>query len=133
MMRNIRFRGKAADGSGWVYGGLIALPDKALIAVTTGSDNPLGEWCYKGVRVHPETVGEWTGMQDANGQDVFEGDILHEAYKEDDEIDEIMGLVVFLNGAFALKEKGCEDEFLPLYDYLSGKTVVGNIHDNPDW
>lgn len=88
------------------------------------------------------TIGQFTGLQDSKGNDIYEGDILcikqHEldilrcAFRET----EIICVVEFIHGTFipVMKDgKGyCWSNFIydkmPTADY----TVIGNIHDNPE-
>jgi hypothetical protein len=60
-MREIKFRGLRTDGGGWVEGDLIQ-PNN-IFNILSGM-----------VKVHPETVGQFTGLKDKNGRDIFEGD-----------------------------------------------------------
>ncbi len=68
-MREIKFRGKAGDGE-WVYGFY-------LIHRGHPSINSIGENCIAtNVAVAPETVGQFTGLRDKNGKEIYEGDIV---------------------------------------------------------
>lgn len=60
-MREVRFRGKI-NGS-WIY--------------TSANGEDFAEnWAQFWATVHPATVGQWTGWQDKNGQDIYEDDIV---------------------------------------------------------
>lgn len=69
MKRQIKFRGKRLDGV-WAYGTNIYIPIK-------------DKWKTRinGSRVDPATVGQFTGLKDCNGKEIYEGDIL-ERYNE---------------------------------------------------
>lgn len=70
-MREILFRGKRKDNGEWVEGYLVGsylgsfwIDNTAISGV---AELPL---------IRPETVGQYTGLQDKNGQRIFEGDIV---------------------------------------------------------
>ncbi len=65
-VRQIKFRGLRMDGKGWVYGFYIERHGISEILQPSGT-----------TPVIPETVGQFTGLLDKNGKEIFEGDVLY--------------------------------------------------------
>lgn len=131
-MRPIKFRGRQIESAAWVTGFYSKSP-KGVTYIT-----PLrGGWPIK---VDPETVGQWTGLQDCENFKIYEGDIVKITgnYKP--------GLyIVFWDEhrvAWWGKNVKCDkrdnqyddDAFQLLGDcfQVTYREVVGNIYDDPE-
>lgn len=128
-MREIKFRGRsinyvAANDSYWAYGLLV-------------NDDPPEIECDDGdiYRVNDDTVGQYTGLEDADGREIYEGDIV--------EISPQFSAKQGLKRKFHLFAVVRWDERLARFVVISKEildsipdsecvSVIGNIHDNPE-
>ena len=123
-MRDIWFRGKSidADCDEFYYGDLMHDGGESycMYLPDDGSDTA----------IDIDTVGQFTGMYDFNGKEIYEGDIIK--VKDSCAIAE----VVFKQGCWCVDNHNLDlaDERFCLYDELKecDWEVVGNIHDNPE-
>lgn len=121
MNREIKFRGKRVYVGDWVFGDL-EYRRKADVAL-------IHQYNHNGIyqtqdKVYPESVGQFTGLQDANGVDIYEGDLLM-SY-ENGEVFE----VVYDAPRFCFKDNVFGFKFL---NHPENFGVIGNIFDNKDF
>ena len=129
-MREYKFRAKIKKPyvDKWVYGYLVS---ECYIS----EKNELG---YTPVR--KETVGQYTGLHDKNGKEIYEGDIIEFSYDMfvgNFDTFVAKGKVVFEEGAFYVEafenERTTEGEAYLLYSInLDTIEVIGNIYENKE-
>ena len=126
-MREIKFRGKTANGE-WAYGSLVYsknIQPAIYFEVGKGSVKT-----FDFVYVRPETVGQFTGLHDKHGVEIFEGDVL--SYEDVAGVKDGIGNVLFglFYGAWIVFVDDYEEN--PLSDVAYSCEVIGKIHDNPE-
>lgn len=119
-MREIKFRGKRLDNGEWLYGSLVILNGRYFIFDDANE-------------VDPATVGEFTGLKDKNGKEIYEGDVIRSPLSEDKtrphRIFYHTGNAAFM-GALIDRKELCYLRLDQDWIYKFGKEVIGNIHDN---
>lgn len=164
-MRLIRFRGKSKlsieelvsmsveHHNGWVYGNLIQNGDNPYIVgdIVDSSDEYIAHEYW--IPVHPESLGQFTGLLDKDGKDIYVGSIVQ--YGEPDShspnrdsgggiIDfnrnegfHQTGIIGFHAPSFAVQGvrnvRGDEIMLHVPIDWIDGGVeVIGNVYDNPE-
>lgn len=135
MTREIKFRAKYFDE--WYFGIIVTrkVKDRGRIRnlyILMGLDNenwiPLNEDQY-------DTIGQFTGLHDKNGNEIYEGDIIAVNGMQ---IGYIVGGVrgycydVIYTPAKSNGEKACPLYSVVTVDYPNKCEVIGNIHDNSE-
>lgn len=123
-MREYLFRGKNKHANEWVEGSLFVPTRGGDVCIMT-QDAPFHAVCYD---VIPDTVGQFTGLMDKNGERIFEGDVLE---GNDFDADDGYGVVEWNDGAFEINNHYVSATFRENY-WSTDLEIIGNIHDNPE-
>lgn len=146
-MRDILFRGKRIDNGEWVEGFYYKMAETTYCFKEDYERNPVPEHHYIlqermtdwglpnqiiQIEVDPETICQYTGLNDKNGNKIFENDIL-KAHLDDECQEAVSFEKVEWNGfGWVLHEPGCIDrEYIDPFD-LENFAVAGNSFDNPE-
>lgn len=122
-MRTIKFRGQKKNIGEWVEGGIYEENGTFYIRRKTDFPNNV----YFSYAVELETVGQFTGLKDKNGVEIYEGDIV--VYPEDNKPCEVIYRVSDYGASF---NTDSHDGVHSLGDVMRIVEVIGNIHDNPE-
>ena len=132
-MRKIKFRGKVMWNGNhkfsgdWVYG-YYRNNDNGNAFITETVDD-FDNYIFDEIEIDENTVGQFTGLKDKNGKEIYEGDIL-KIDKEDYKY-----IVKFYSGCFVTVNK--YDEHYEQAKALGSLftleiEIIGNIYDNPE-
>jgi len=147
-MREILFKAKRIDNGEWVegyvfndgfvdskrmfVGGLVIMDYKG-----TADDRwDVGTAFYE---VEPDTICQYTGLTDKNGNKIWENDVVCTPYVDpvfgnmvnDEILDDYTWKVVFVDGGFCVEN---EDKIINLRSFTNGNHIkaISNIFDNPE-
>ena len=138
-MREIKFRGKSKNVNEWCYGTYIFTDDNRNNPFRTGpfkESHRIVFWCsgdwnmggWVDEEVIPETIGQYTGLKDKNGKEIYEGDIMNDPTSKN------VGVVTW-NSVLCQFQLSWQNMHVAADIFFMVKCnsfVIGNIYDNPE-
>ena len=142
-MPNIRpYRGKRIDNGEWVNGWYLVDdqwkdPRHCIWTREVSGDFIANDM----IEVDPETVGQYTGLKDKYGKEIYEGDIiLNAGYNHEPcivEFDRGQYIGRYKPNTISRPENKDDIHYIGMCFYAgrdkyNSITIIGNIHDNPN-
>lgn len=119
MNREIKFRGKNYENK-WKYGDLVQEKWKQGKAIMIKKETTA--WS-----VLEDTVGQYTGLHDKNGKEIYEGDIVKIKYRDED-----IGKVIYEHNGFSIDVTNMNKNYGRVSFVNNFIEVIGNIYENPE-
>ena len=124
-MRKYKFRGKRIDNGEWAYG-YYFIEERDIEDGIIWRDIPqiqqrYGDY-YQYFDVDLATVGQYIGLYDKNGREIYEGDILRFTYERED----------FINTDARIAVEIPKIYYIINNPYNRNFEVIGNIYENPE-
>lgn len=147
-MREIKFRGKLINkyAEEWFYGDLIQVKDGTVdkkgnpatdyYIITddySSKYNKIELRTCQSPKVNADTIGQYTGLKDKNGVEIYEGDIVYCQTK----FGKAKAIIEFINGKFVACWNSAithpkNGHLIACYDINKRFEVIGNIYDDPE-
>ena len=158
MNREIKFRGKGIeeyDKDKWYYGSYFIYNAINYFCLDDGSrTKEINEKIKNNIKhkiifemqgdlnmenhikladVNPETVGQYTGLDDKNGKEIYEGDVVYCQTK----YGKAKAIIKFIDGKFAAYWNSAlthpeNGHHIACYEINKRFEVIGNIYHNPE-
>ena len=131
-MRESKFRGKGIESGEWFYGQFVDDYDSSsaygyiVNGVIESNEEYIAieEW----FPVKKETVGQFTGLLDKNGKEIYEGDVLFDTVTDNFATVEVLNGNFYVNWGdwpdWSWEEMAC--------DHLDRLEIIGNRYENPE-
>lgn len=145
MNREIKFRGKRIEDGEWLHGDLLHICGGCIIYHGSQTESQLIEdrpnlavelYMDEVSPVYSDTIGQFTGLYDKNGKEIYEGDILMcIGQREDNKWRKYFRKVLFKNGSFCMNVPEYNVDSYLHHHIVNGELgweVIGNIYDNKE-
>ena len=135
-MRDTKFRGKRIDNVEWVYGNLVQTIKEGVYILKMPSFIPAKTFpAQMFIEVHSESVGQYTGLKDKEGKELYDGDVVkYEVYNLNEQSHFYNGEIQWRQGQLGTwwRYKSKNTTFMLKTGNVFKMEKIGNIHDNPE-
>lgn len=125
-MREILFRARRIDNGEWVEGYTVKYPSGKVVIFKECVEPPD---ILLRCEIDPETLCQYTGLKDKNGNRIWENDIV----RIENSMDEGIGSIEFYGGMWYVDGEPNNSLYdIVEHDDVAEVEVIGNIFDNPE-
>lgn len=130
MERVVKFRGKDVKSGEWVYGSLVTYPN-GRCEIVVFDDSEILEY-----EVDAESAGQFTGLHDKNGKEIYEGDVVKQTWGDPHFVNGVLydcfGRIGDIRYECDLIGVHTKNGLYRIVGSDISNAVIGNIHDNPN-